>query len=87
MHAMIALSALQLKKHVYCQKPLTRTIAEARAMIAAAGKDGTVASLGQGGIMAVVGDNTLLRDRFGVRPEMSMELLVEQAGMAPAVTP
>ncbi len=57
------------------------------AMIAAAGKDATVASLGQGGIMAVVGDNTMLRDRFGVRPEMSIEVLVEHAGMAPAVTP
>ena len=57
------------------------------AMIAAAGKVATVASLGQGGIMAVVGDNTMLRDRFGVRPEMSIEVLVEHAGMAPVVTP
>ena len=46
MHAMIALSALKLKKHVYCQKPLTRTIAEARAMAAAAGKQGVVTQMG-----------------------------------------
>lgn len=30
MHASIALGALRQGKHVYCQKPLTRTIAEAR---------------------------------------------------------
>ncbi len=29
-HAVIALAALELGKHVYCAKPLTRTIAEAR---------------------------------------------------------
>ena len=29
-HAIIALSAMQLGKHVYVQKPLTRTISEAR---------------------------------------------------------
>lgn len=31
-HAVIALTAIKLGKHVYCQKPLTRTVAEARAM-------------------------------------------------------
>ncbi|MDZ7317157.1 MAG: Gfo/Idh/MocA family oxidoreductase [candidate division KSB1 bacterium] len=35
-HAVIAMEALRRKKHVYCAKPLTRTIAEARALTAAA---------------------------------------------------
>lgn len=32
MHASIALSALRLGKHVYCQKPLTKWVSEARAL-------------------------------------------------------
>ncbi len=35
-HAVIALAALDLGKHVYCAKPLTRTIAEARKVTAQA---------------------------------------------------
>ncbi len=35
-HAVIAMTALQLGKHVYCAKPLTRTIHEARALAKAA---------------------------------------------------
>ena len=46
MHAIIALSAMKRKKHVYCQKPLTRTIAEARAMAAAAARQGVVTQMG-----------------------------------------
>ncbi len=42
-HAAIALAALDLGKHVYCAKPLTRTIAEARALAAKA-KDKQVAT-------------------------------------------
>jgi predicted dehydrogenase len=33
-HAVIALAALRAGKHVYCQKPLARTISEVRAMMA-----------------------------------------------------
>ena len=45
-HAMVALNALQRKKHVYCQKPLTRTIHEAHALRTAARKAGVVTQMG-----------------------------------------
>ena len=35
-HAVIAMAAMQLGKHVYVQKPLTRTVSEARALTEAA---------------------------------------------------
>jgi hypothetical protein len=35
-HAAVAMAALQLRKHVYCAKPMTRTIHEARAVVKAA---------------------------------------------------
>ena len=35
-HAVVAMAALQLGKHVYCAKPMTRTIYEARKVVAAA---------------------------------------------------
>ena len=38
MHAPIALAAMQLGKHVFCQKPLTHTVHEARQMQLAANK-------------------------------------------------
>src|SRR3712207_4068856 len=37
-HAVIALAAMQLGKHVYVQKPLTRTVSEARILTEAARK-------------------------------------------------
>lgn len=46
MHAIIAMNALNRKKHVYCQKPLTRTIHEAHALRAAAKKAGVVTQMG-----------------------------------------
>jgi predicted dehydrogenase len=46
MHASIALEALRRGKHVYCQKPLTRTVREARAVAAAAKRAGTVTQMG-----------------------------------------
>lgn len=46
MHALIAMEALRRKKHVYCQKPLTRTIAEARALRTAARESGVVTQMG-----------------------------------------
>src|ERR1039457_913874 len=32
-HAVVAMAAIQLRKHVYCAKPMTRTIHEARAVV------------------------------------------------------
>src|SRR4029453_17129387 len=46
MHAAVTLSALQLKKHVYTQKPLTRTVHEARVLAAAAKDAGVVTQMG-----------------------------------------
>ena len=46
MHAPIAFSAMQEDVHVYCQKPLTRTIAEARALRELAAKKKLVTQMG-----------------------------------------
>jgi predicted dehydrogenase len=46
MHASVMLAALRGKKHVYGQKPLTRTVAEARAVARAARRAGTVTQMG-----------------------------------------
>ena len=46
MHAPIALAAMQLGKHVYCEKPLAHTVSEARAMRLAAEKHGVVTQMG-----------------------------------------
>lgn len=44
-HAVITLEALRRKKHVYCAKPLTRTIAESRAVTAAAKEAGVATQM------------------------------------------
>jgi predicted dehydrogenase len=46
MHAPITLAALELGLHVYCQKPLTRSVAEARAVRRAAARSGAVTQMG-----------------------------------------
>lgn len=46
MHAPIALAAMALGKHVYCQKPLSHTVFEARTMTEAAAKAGVVTQMG-----------------------------------------
>ncbi len=46
MHAPIALPAMALGKHVFCQKPLTHTVFEARQMRLAARKYGVVTQMG-----------------------------------------
>ena len=46
MHAPISLPAMDLGKHVYCQKPLTHTVHEARQMKAAARKAKVVTQMG-----------------------------------------
>jgi predicted dehydrogenase len=49
MHAPIALSAMQLGKHVYCEKPLTHDIYEARILTQAAEKYKVVTQMGNQG--------------------------------------
>jgi predicted dehydrogenase len=48
-HAVIAMAAMQLGKHVYVQKPMTRTISEARALTEAARKYKVVTQMGNQG--------------------------------------
>ena len=45
-HACIALAAMELGKHVYCQKPLTHDIREARTLTEAAKRTGVVTQMG-----------------------------------------
>ena len=46
MHAAISMSAIQRGKHVYCQKPLTHDVAEARALRLAAERAGVTTQMG-----------------------------------------
>jgi predicted dehydrogenase len=46
MHAPVALAAIQLGKHVYCQKPLTHTVKEARVLAEATKRAGVVTQMG-----------------------------------------
>lgn len=46
MHAPIALAAMQLGKHVFCQKPLTHTVREAREMRLSAERNRVVTQMG-----------------------------------------
>jgi predicted dehydrogenase len=46
MHAIVALSAMNRKKHVYCQKPLTHDVAESRLLAETAKKMGVITQLG-----------------------------------------
>jgi predicted dehydrogenase len=48
-HAVIALAAMRLGKHVYCEKPLTRTIHEARVLGRAARAAGVATQMGNQG--------------------------------------
>jgi predicted dehydrogenase len=48
-HALVAMASMQLGKHVYVQKPLTRTISEARALTEAARKYKLVTQMGNQG--------------------------------------
>ncbi|MCB1229410.1 MAG: Gfo/Idh/MocA family oxidoreductase [Verrucomicrobiae bacterium] len=48
-HAIVAMAAMQLGKNVYVEKPLTRTISEARALKAAAQKYGVCTQMGNQG--------------------------------------
>lgn len=46
MHAPIALAAMSLGKHVYCQKPIAHDLRECRAMARVAAKQGVVTQMG-----------------------------------------
>ena len=48
-HAMLATAAIERGKHVYCEKPLTRTIGEARALRALAEKQKVITQMGNQG--------------------------------------
>ncbi|GAB1454352.1 Gfo/Idh/MocA family oxidoreductase [Draconibacterium sp.] len=48
-HAIIAMTAMQLGKHVYCQKPLTHTVWESRQLTEAAKKYKVVTQMGNEG--------------------------------------
>lgn len=48
-HALIAMAAMQLGKHVYVQKPLTRTVSEARALTEAARRYKVISQMGNQG--------------------------------------
>jgi predicted dehydrogenase len=48
-HAVVAMAAMQLGKHVYVQKPLTRTISEARTLTEAARRYKVVSQMGNQG--------------------------------------
>ena len=49
-HAIATLMALKLGKHVYCEKPLTRTVQEARAVTRAAREAGVATQMGNQGM-------------------------------------
>ena len=48
-HAVIATEAMKRGKHVYCEKPLTRTVVEARALATMAREAGVVTQMGNQG--------------------------------------
>lgn len=49
MHAPVAMMAIRLGKHVYCEKPLTRTVREARELAQAARRQGVATQMGNRG--------------------------------------
>jgi len=51
-HALVAMMGIRNKKHVYCQKPLTHYVAEARALREAANKYGVCTQMGNQGTAA-----------------------------------
>jgi predicted dehydrogenase len=53
-HAVATMPALRMKKHVYCEKPLTHDVREARAIVEAAKEAGVVTQMG---IQIHSGDN------------------------------
>jgi predicted dehydrogenase len=51
-HAIVSMAALKMGKHVYCEKPLTRTVREARALTKAAREAKVATQMGNQGMAA-----------------------------------
>ena len=49
-HAVATMTAIKMEKHVYCEKPLTRTVYEARAVAKAAHEAGVTTQMGNQGM-------------------------------------
>jgi predicted dehydrogenase len=49
-HAVATMTAIKMEKHVYCEKPLTRTVYEARAVAKAARQAGVATQMGNQGM-------------------------------------
>lgn len=49
-HAIVSMTAIKMGKHVYCEKPLTRTVYEARALAKAARQAGVATQMGNQGM-------------------------------------
>jgi predicted dehydrogenase len=49
LHAVISMTAIKMKKHVYCEKPLTHTVYEARKLAEAAREHGVATQMGNQG--------------------------------------
>ena len=49
-HAIVSITAMKLGKHVYCEKPLTRTVREARLMAQVAAEQKVVTQMGNQGM-------------------------------------
>jgi predicted dehydrogenase len=49
-HAIVSITAMKMGKHVYCEKPLTRTVFEARAVAKAAREAGVATQMGNQGM-------------------------------------
>jgi predicted dehydrogenase len=94
LHAPISMTALQNKKHVLCEKPLARTVAEAEEMVRVAGREGLVLKCGfnhrhHPGIMQAhrwleegrLGQVDFLRCRYGIcgRPGFENEWRADPA--------
>lgn len=58
LHAVVTMAALRMGKHVYCEKPLTRTVSEARAIATAAREAKVATQMGNQG-MAYPGNQQL----------------------------
>jgi predicted dehydrogenase len=57
-HAVVTVAALEAGKHVYCEKPLTHTVTEARIVAETAARSGRVTQMGNQG-MAFEGNRTI----------------------------
>lgn len=64
-HAVVSMMAIKLGKHVYCEKPLTRTVFEARALAQAAREAKVATQMGNQG-MAFEG-NRLINESCAVK--------------------